>query len=206
MAEALAQSPENGSHTARIIALSLSDHQGGGLCLRALGAIEADPLTRVLPIPFGPHDWMAPRIVARMPASDEKLARWLAEVGRHWSAPGLDKGRLGSSARAGISPGHPSWSYQADKSAPPSPLGLDQWSMLEWMPLLGRSVATRRACQLGATLHPSFERAIGAPASWNFSTSRPEAIAIAEACRIAEASENAPSSHPALLPVPAKRL
>lgn len=188
MAEALAESPESGLRSARRMALSLSEHHDGDLALRALSALEADPRARALPLPFGAHDWMPPQIVSRVPASDDKLARWLAEVGRYWSAPGHASFDMGIGPRSAIAPAAPKWSHQAHRFATPPPFGMDSWTMLEWMPLLGRPLAARRACQLGAALHPQYEQAIAAPTAWSFSTTRAEVAAIAEACRLAEAT------------------
>jgi hypothetical protein len=199
MAEAFAYSDQAGSAMARKLSLTLFDHNNGALAIRAMSRLDAHPTARALPLPFERHDWIAPRVLAKMNIDDDALGVWLAEVGAHWSAPGLAETSM--TRQSGITSGHPAWSHRTvGLGKANQPWGLDDWSLLEWITLLNRPMAARRACQLGADLHPDFEKAVEGTEGWNFPISRPEALCVAQACRIAHETRLAPT--PVSAPAP----
>lgn len=183
MAEASALSPEEGAAAAARLALSLQETELGALSVRALRAWASTDPRGELDLPLGAHDWMEPRLVARFPVTDDQLARFLAGPGSNWSAPAYFE--RGGDLRTGA----PAWSYKHEAwrwQGPAAHPGLGDWTALEWMLLMGRPEAARRACSLGAKLHPSFETALAAAGRWNFTTPIEEALVLAEACRISE--------------------
>lgn len=183
LADALALSPLDACAAAARLALNLQDTQQGALSLHALSSLLAGNAEVDWGHLFDPHDWMEPRLVARFACSDDQLARFLAGPGSSWSAPALT-GSMGE-----LYPTAPAWSHRHESwrhiKKGTSPV-LDDWTVLEWMLIMGRPEAALRACQLGAQLRPSFERAVGTALRWSFQTPQHEVQAFTEACRIAE--------------------
>jgi hypothetical protein len=144
-------------------------------------------------LPLRGSDWMPAAtlfsICDAAGASDDALGRWLAAAGAAWSSP------AGFDHRERLVPDLPFWS--SNRSSLKATDQTRQWGPLEWA-LMTRPEAARRACLLGAKLAPGVEETLAASAAGDSARSidLSQAMAWAEACRLAQASVSVRTSAP----------